>query len=75
LYSGEPFSYISCLNKFFAAGSFNTRKLLRTVPRQITTVLNADVLWEMGITGAGVKVLVTFFRWLILNVLQTRSFA
>ncbi len=46
---------------FFAAGSFNTRKLLRTVPRQITTVLNADVLWEMGITGAGVKVTVTFF--------------
>jgi hypothetical protein len=41
---------------FFIAGSFNTRKLLRTVPRQITTVLNADVLWEMGITGAGVKV-------------------
>lgn len=39
-------------------GSFNTRKLLRTVPRQITTVLNADVLWEMGITGAGVKVAV-----------------
>ncbi len=55
--------FISCRNEFFIAGSFNTRKLLRTVPRQITTVLNADVLWEMGITGAGVKVLVTFFCW------------
>ena len=32
------------------------RKLLRSVPRQITGVLQADVLWEMGITGAGVKV-------------------
>ncbi len=58
---------------FFAAGSFNTRKLLRTVPRQITTVLNADVLWEMGITGAGVKVLETFFCWWILNVPYTLS--
>jgi membrane-bound transcription factor site-1 protease len=38
------------------AESVLTRKLLRTVPRQITSVLNADVLWEMGITGAGVKV-------------------
>jgi len=35
-----------------------TRKLLRSVPRQITTILNADVLWGMGITGAGVKVAV-----------------
>jgi len=34
------------------------RKLLRAVPRQITSVLQADVLWEMGITGAGVKVAV-----------------
>ena len=32
------------------------RKLLRSVPRQITSILQADVLWEMGITGAGVKV-------------------
>jgi len=35
-----------------------SRKLFRTVPRQITSILNADVLWEMGITGAGVKVAV-----------------
>ena len=34
------------------------RKLLRSVPRQITSILNADVLWEMGITGANVKVAV-----------------
>jgi membrane-bound transcription factor site-1 protease len=34
------------------------RKLLRTLPRQITSIMNADVLWEMGITGAGIKVAV-----------------
>ena len=36
--------------------AYKSRKLLRSLPRQITTVLNADVLWGMGITGAGVKV-------------------
>lgn len=37
--------------------SFN-RKLLRAIPRQITSLLQADVLWNMGITGNGVKVAV-----------------
>ena len=32
------------------------RRLLRTVPRQITSILQADLLWEMGVTGAGVRV-------------------
>lgn len=34
------------------------RRLLRAIPVQITHVLQADVLWRMGITGAGVKVAV-----------------
>ncbi|KAI1287806.1 Membrane-bound transcription factor site-1 protease [Halotydeus destructor] len=34
------------------------RKLLRALPRQITSVLHADVLWGLGITGAGIKVAV-----------------
>uniref|UniRef100_A0A182P1R8 Membrane-bound transcription factor site-1 protease n=1 Tax=Anopheles epiroticus TaxID=199890 RepID=A0A182P1R8_9DIPT len=34
------------------------RRLLRAIPRQITALLKADVLWDMGITGQGVKVAV-----------------
>jgi len=30
--------------------------LLKAVPRQITSTLQADVLWQMGVTGAGVRV-------------------
>ena len=32
------------------------RRLLRAVPRQITSALHADLLWSMGYTGQGVKV-------------------
>lgn len=31
----------------------NSRKLLRAVPKQITSVLQAGALWKMGITGKG----------------------
>ena len=34
------------------------RRLLRAIPRQITSILKADVLWSMGVTGKGVKVAV-----------------
>lgn len=34
----------------------SSRKLLRAIPRQITHILQADVLWARGITGKGVKV-------------------
>ncbi|RXG72413.1 Membrane-bound transcription factor site-1 protease [Armadillidium vulgare] len=37
-------------------GRHTGRRLLRSVPRQITSILQADVLWGMGITGSGVKV-------------------
>lgn len=33
------------------ASKYIGRKLLRAVPKQITSVLQADVLWSMGITG------------------------
>ncbi|KFB49658.1 membrane-bound transcription factor site-1 protease [Anopheles sinensis] len=36
----------------------SNRRLLRAIPRQITSLLKADVLWDMGITGKGVKVAV-----------------
>lgn len=32
------------------------RRLLRAIPRQITSALHADVLWTLGYTGKGVKV-------------------
>ena len=32
------------------------RRLLRAIPRQITSALHADVLWTLGHTGKGVKV-------------------
>lgn len=39
--------------------SENTRRhLLRAIPRQITSILKADQLWSLGITGTGVKVAV-----------------
>lgn len=38
--------------------SHSNRRLLRTIPRQITSILKADILWGMGITGKGIKVAV-----------------
>ena len=44
-------------SKFWqATGRHSSRRLLRAVPRQITAILQADILWNMGVTGAGVKV-------------------
>lgn len=37
---------------------YKKRRLLRAVPRQITSLLKADALWRMGITGKGIKVAV-----------------
>lgn len=33
-----------------------SRKLLRAIPKQITYMLEADILWKMGITGKDIKV-------------------
>lgn len=35
---------------------YTNRRLLKAMPRQITATLQADILWQMGVTGAGVKV-------------------
>lgn len=46
-------------NQFWqATGRHTSRRLLRAIPRQITSVLQADSLWNMGITGKGIKVAV-----------------
>lgn len=34
------------------------RRLMRAIPRQVTSALQADVLWSMGHKGQGVKVAV-----------------
>lgn len=39
-----------------STGRHTSRRLLRAIPRQITSILQADVLWGMGVTGRGVKV-------------------
>ncbi|XP_077982093.1 membrane-bound transcription factor site-1 protease-like isoform X2 [Glandiceps talaboti] len=41
-----------------STGRYASRRLLRAIPRQITNALQADVLWEMGYTGSGIKVAV-----------------
>lgn len=46
-------------NQFWqATGRHTSRRLLRAIPRQITSVLQADALWNMGVTGKGVRVAV-----------------
>ncbi|XP_043255245.1 membrane-bound transcription factor site-1 protease isoform X3 [Colletes gigas] len=44
-------------NQFWQSTNRHTsRRLLRAIPRQITSILQADALWGMGVTGNGVKV-------------------
>ncbi len=44
-------------NSFWqSTGRHSSRRLLRSVPRQITATMQADILWERGVTGAGVRV-------------------
>nr|XP_054748279.1 membrane-bound transcription factor site-1 protease-like [Lytechinus pictus] len=45
-------------NFWHSTGRHTSRRLLRAVPRQITSALEADLLWDMGFSGAGVKVAV-----------------
>ncbi|XP_069113191.1 membrane-bound transcription factor site-1 protease-like [Argopecten irradians] len=37
---------------------YRNRRLLRAVPKQIVSALQAEILWNMGYTGTGVKVAV-----------------
>ncbi|XP_013785055.1 membrane-bound transcription factor site-1 protease-like [Limulus polyphemus] len=59
-HSSRPFERRTSLSlgNNLAAGHHTRRRLLRSVPRQITSTLQADVLWSMKITGTGVKVAV-----------------
>ncbi|KAK2085544.1 Membrane-bound transcription factor site-1 protease [Saguinus oedipus] len=41
-----------------ATGRHSSRRLLRAIPRQVAQTLQADVLWQMGFTGANVRVAV-----------------
>ncbi|TSS72698.1 Membrane-bound transcription factor site-1 protease [Bagarius yarrelli] len=41
-----------------ATGRHSSRRLLRAIPRHVAQILQADVLWQMGHTGSGVRVAV-----------------
>ncbi|GFN95271.1 membrane-bound transcription factor site-1 protease [Plakobranchus ocellatus] len=41
---------------WFSPSKYKSRKLMRAVPKQIVTALQAEMLWGLGYTGAGVKV-------------------
>ncbi|KAL4703428.1 hypothetical protein ACJJTC_008147, partial [Scirpophaga incertulas] len=60
LYTGWRNHRVRDLNSLrqLRENGYSSRKLLRTVPRQITSVLKADVLWSLGVTGDGIRVAV-----------------
>lgn len=39
-----------------ANSRYTNRRLLRAIPRQITSILKANELWKLGITGRGIRV-------------------
>ncbi|XP_067931787.1 membrane-bound transcription factor site-1 protease-like [Watersipora subatra] len=43
-------------NAFWDTVRFKSRGLKRSVPRQITSALNAESIWQLGYSGQGVKV-------------------
>ena len=49
---------ISSGDYWFGSERFKSRKLMRSVVKPVTAELQADVLWEAGFTGQGVKVAV-----------------
>ncbi|XP_026479384.1 LOW QUALITY PROTEIN: membrane-bound transcription factor site-1 protease-like [Ctenocephalides felis] len=51
-------AYNNFLNNQVNPARHNVRRLLRAAPRQITSVLQADLLWKAGLTGKGVRVAV-----------------
>ncbi len=57
-YQSRQMSWINSFSFDSYSITDTRRRLLRAIPVQITNVLQADVLWKMGITGAGVKVAV-----------------
>lgn len=47
---------LSLATTYWHSPSRRGRNLLRAVPKQIASALQAEILWNMGYTGAGVKV-------------------
>uniref|UniRef100_A0A3Q2XY04 Membrane-bound transcription factor site-1 protease n=1 Tax=Hippocampus comes TaxID=109280 RepID=A0A3Q2XY04_HIPCM len=59
--SSRPFrrTSLSLASGFWhSTGRHSSRRLLRAIPRHVAQILQADVLWQMGHTGSGVKVAV-----------------
>ena len=49
---------ISSGDYWFGSERFKSRKLMRSVVKPVTSELQADVLWEAGFTGQGIRVAV-----------------
>ena len=47
---------ISSKIKIFQNSHLNKNHISLKVPRQITATMQADILWERGVTGSGVRV-------------------
>lgn len=47
---------LSGASMWYSKHNLKTRRLMRAAPKQIAYALQAEVLWNMGFTGAGVKV-------------------
>ncbi|KAL8614731.1 Membrane-bound transcription factor site-1 protease [Nucella lapillus] len=43
---------------WLSANGHKTRRLMRAVPKQITSALQAEMLWGLGFSGSGIKVAV-----------------
>lgn len=53
----QQLSWLNGFSKESSSGGTDTRrKLLRAIPRQITSLLHADILWGLGVTGTGIRV-------------------
>lgn len=67
----RPFhrSSLTLGNAFWqSTGRHSSRRLLRAVPRQITSILQAEELWQRDITGTGVKVTQSLSLFLNLSI-------
>lgn len=49
---------VSSSDYWFGTERFRSRKLMRSVIKPVTNELQADMLWEMGFTGKGIRVAV-----------------
>jgi len=47
---------VSSSDYWFGSEKLRSRKLMRSVVKPVTDELQADILWDLGFTGAGIKV-------------------